>query len=79
MTNLSRRKFIITAGITAAGAIIANGCSSNGSNADNSSGTTSTAKPAANVTTVANAPKVETTKAKLGFIALTDSAPIIIA
>lgn len=79
MTNLSRRKFIITAGITAAGAIIANGCSSNGSSADNSGGTTTTAKPASNFTPVANAPKVETTKAKLGFIALTDSAPIIIA
>ncbi|BAZ16321.1 nitrate transport protein [Calothrix sp. NIES-4071] len=80
MTNLSRRKFIITAGITAASAIIANGCSSNGSNADNSGASTSTtAKPAANVTTVANAPKVETKSAKLGFIALTDSAPLIIA
>jgi nitrate/nitrite transport system substrate-binding protein len=79
MTNISRRKFIITAGVTAAGTIFVNGCS-NGSNADNSGASTNgTAKPAANVTTVANAPKVETTKAKLGFIALTDSAPLIIA
>jgi nitrate/nitrite transport system substrate-binding protein len=79
MTNLSRRKFIITAGITAAGTIFVNGCS-NGSNADNSGASTNvTAKPAANVSQAANAPKVETTKAKLGFIALTDSAPLIIA
>ncbi|MBF2065670.1 MAG: ABC transporter substrate-binding protein [Calothrix sp. C42_A2020_038] len=79
MTNLSRRKFIITAGITAAGTIFVNGCS-NGSNSDNSGASTNTtAKPASNVTPVTNGAKVETTKAKLGFIALTDSAPLIIA
>jgi nitrate/nitrite transport system substrate-binding protein len=79
MTNLSRRKFIITAGITAASTLIAHGCSSSGKNADNSSGgTTPSASPASNVT-LANSPKVETTKAKLGFIPLTDAAPLIIA
>ncbi len=79
MTNLSRRKFIITAGITAASTLIAHGCSSSGTNADNSSGgTTPSANPASNVTP-ANAPKVETTKAKLGFIPLTDASPLIIA
>jgi nitrate/nitrite transport system substrate-binding protein len=78
MTNLSRRKFIITAGITAASTLIAHGCSSSGKNADSSGGTTPSASPASNVTS-ANAPKVETTKAKLGFIPLTDAAPLIIA
>jgi nitrate/nitrite transport system substrate-binding protein len=75
MTNFSRRKFIITAGTVAAGSILIHGCSSNGSNADNSA----PGGKASNVSAVTNAPKVETTKAKLGFIPLTDSAPLIIA
>ncbi|MCC5638631.1 ABC transporter substrate-binding protein [Nostoc sp. CHAB 5844] len=76
MTNLSRRKFIFTTGAAAAASIVAHGCSSNTAS---SGGNAPSAAPAANVSTVANAPKVETTKAKLGFIALTDSAPLIIA
>lgn len=48
---------------------MAHGCSS--STSSNSSSST--------VSQAANAPKVETTQAKLGFIALTDSAPLIIA
>jgi nitrate/nitrite transport system substrate-binding protein len=81
MTNLSRRQFIITAGVATAGSIVVHGCTSSGQSGDNSSSTTpSGASPAANVTQAAqNAPKVETTKVKLGFIPLTDSAPIIIA
>ncbi|MBD2344070.1 CmpA/NrtA family ABC transporter substrate-binding protein [Anabaena subtropica] len=77
MTQVSRRKFLFTTTGAAAASILAHGCTSNTSN----SGTNQapTAAPAANVTTVANAPKVETTKAKLGFIALTDAAPLIIA
>ncbi len=78
MTNLSRRQFIITAGTAAAGSILVHGCSSNGSSADNPT-PNSTASSASSVTVVANAPKVETTKAKLGFIPLTDAAPLIIA
>jgi nitrate/nitrite transport system substrate-binding protein len=74
MTNLSRRKFIITVGATAAGTLLAHGCSSNSAeNSSSTGGTTPSAK------TVANGSKLETTKAKLGFIALTDSAPLIIA
>ncbi|AFZ00090.1 CmpA/NrtA family ABC transporter substrate-binding protein [Calothrix sp. PCC 6303] len=76
MSNLSRRKFIITAGATAAGTLLVHGCSSNGSNVDNSSSTGGTTP---SVAPVANGSKLETTKAKLGFIALTDSAPLIIA
>ncbi|MBD2495604.1 CmpA/NrtA family ABC transporter substrate-binding protein [Nostoc sp. FACHB-280] len=75
MTNLSRRKFIFTTGAAAAASIVAHGCSSNTAS---NGGNNPSAAPVSNVTS-ANAPKVETTKAKLGFIALTDSAPLIIA
>jgi len=72
MTKFSRRQFIITAGATAAGTLLVHGCSSSPSNP-----TASTSKsPAVNVNP-ADAPEV--TKATLGFIALTDSAPLIIA
>ncbi len=76
MSQLSRRKFIITASATAAGTFLVNGCSSkvkSGGSADSSS---PSAVPAANVN-AADAP--ETTTATLGFIALTDSSPLIIA
>ncbi|MBW4555192.1 MAG: ABC transporter substrate-binding protein [Trichormus sp. ATA11-4-KO1] len=70
MTNFPRRKFIYTAGAAAAASILAHGCTNN-----SQSGTTT----ATNVSLATNAPKVETTQVKLGFIALTDSAPLIIA
>ncbi|MBW4506812.1 MAG: ABC transporter substrate-binding protein [Scytonematopsis contorta HA4267-MV1] len=81
MKMTSRRKFIITASAAAAGSIILNACtSSNNKSAETpSGGNGATAKPAADVAASANAPKVETTKVKLGFIPLTDSAPLIIA
>ncbi len=71
MSNLSRRKFLSTAGATTLGAVVLNSCSS---------GTTSTTSPQtspnANVAP-ADTPEVKT--AKLGFIALTDAVPLIIA
>jgi len=74
MTNFSRRQFIITAGAATAASLLAHGCSSTSSSKSDAKGSTgSSTGPAA------NAPKVETTKAKLGFIALTDSSPLIIA
>ncbi len=83
MSNLSRRKFIIAAGTTAAGTLLAHGCSSGSSNTSgsptpstSSSTSSSTPTPAASINP-ADAPEVTT--AKLGFIALTDSAPLIIA
>ena len=76
MTQFSRRQFIITASAATAGSILAHGCSSNSTNNSSNGGT---ASPVANVSLAANAPKVETTSAKLGFIALTDSAPLIVA
>ncbi|MCU0534435.1 MAG: ABC transporter substrate-binding protein [Hydrococcus sp. Prado102] len=78
MSNLSRRKFILTAGATAASTVIIHGCSSG-----NTSQTT-TPSPAANTSPTASPVAAsgdgpEVTTAKLGFIALTDSAPLIIA
>jgi nitrate/nitrite transport system substrate-binding protein len=71
MTNFSRRKFIATLGATAAGTLIAHGCSSTspttGSSPTASSGTSGTM----------DTPEIDAIK--LGFIALTDSAPLIIA
>lgn len=75
MSNLSRRKFLITAGATAAGSMIIHGCSS-GTTASN---TTTSASPAASAVNVSAADTPEVTTASLGFIALTDSAPLIIA
>lgn len=77
MTKFSRRQFIITAGAATTGSLIAHGCSTGPSNtsASNTS-TTSNTVPAANINP-ADAPEVTT--AKLGFIALTDAAPLIIA
>jgi nitrate/nitrite transport system substrate-binding protein len=53
---------------------LAHGCSSSKSDSAKTDSATSSNSKLAN-----NSPKVETTTAKLGFIALTDSAPLIIA
>jgi nitrate/nitrite transport system substrate-binding protein len=66
MSKFTRRQFIYTAGATAAITALANGCSSE-------QNTTATTNP----TPIADTPEVTT--AKLGFIALTDAAPLIIA
>jgi nitrate/nitrite transport system substrate-binding protein len=78
MTHVSRRKFIFTTGAAAAVSIFAHACTSNNSQSTSTGEQTPSANPATNVTST-NAPKVETTKAKLGFIPLTDAAPLIIA
>jgi nitrate/nitrite transport system substrate-binding protein len=75
MSNLSRRKFLFTAGATTAATLMVNGCSS-GSNTSSNGTASPSAAPAVNVGS-GDAPEVTT--AKLGFIALTDSAPLIIA
>lgn len=79
MANLSRRKFIATLGVTAAGAIVVNGCSSGGGSDPEATGTAPAGETASEavIPTGADAPEVDTVK--LGFIALTDSAPLIIA
>ncbi|NJP11005.1 MAG: ABC transporter substrate-binding protein [Leptolyngbyaceae cyanobacterium RU_5_1] len=76
MSNLSRRKFMVTAGATAAGSLLINSCKSSKSKSANESSTSASAVPAVNVNP-ADAPEVAT--ATLGFIALTDSSPLIIA
>jgi nitrate/nitrite transport system substrate-binding protein len=76
MSNLSRRKFLFTAGATAAGAIVVNGCSTGLNSTSSNTASSPAATPAVNIS-AADAPEVTT--AKLGFIALTDSAPLIIA
>ncbi len=65
MSNLSRRKFLITAAGSAAGAMWLAACGSN--------------KKAPTASTAAGAGAPEVPGATLGFIALTDSAPLIIA
>jgi nitrate/nitrite transport system substrate-binding protein len=77
MTKFSRRQFIVTAGAATAGSLIVHGCSSGPANRSTSGGgTAGNTVPAANINP-ADAPEVTT--AKLGFIALTDAAPLIIA
>ena len=68
MSNLSRRKFLITAAGSAAGALWLAACGSPSKKSENQ--TTSQAGGA-------DAPELKT--ATLGFIALTDAAPLIIA
>jgi nitrate/nitrite transport system substrate-binding protein len=75
MSQFSRRKFIFTAGAAAAGSVLINACGNSGGG-DSQPSPTGTSSPAASVAP-GDAPEV--TKAKLGFIALTDSAPLIIA
>jgi nitrate/nitrite transport system substrate-binding protein len=73
MTKFTRRQFIFTAGTATAASLLMHGCASGNSNtATNNGGTV----PAANIDP-ADAPEVTT--ARLGFIALTDAAPLIIA
>jgi nitrate/nitrite transport system substrate-binding protein len=74
MTKFTRRQFIFTAGAATAATTLIHGCSSGSSS--NSTTTTSSASPAVNVS-AADTPEVTT--ARLGFIALTDASPLIVA
>ena len=73
MSNVSRRKFIVTAGAATAATFLINACTSS----TTSSSSSTEASPAASPVAATDTPEVTT--AKLGFIALTDSAPLIIA
>ncbi len=78
MSTFSRRKFLTTAGLSTVSAIALNACGGEATKPEaSSSASPSASKTTAPKVTAADAP--ETTKAKLGFIALTDSAPLIIA
>ncbi len=74
MSKLSRRRFIFTAGATAVGTAILHGCATPNNTATSPSPAGS---PAASPAASGETPEVTT--AKLGFIALTDAAPLIIA
>ena len=75
MSKVSRRKFIVTAGAATAATFLVNACTSSGTT--DSSSSSSNSSPAPSPVSAADTPEVTT--AKLGFIALTDSAPLIIA
>jgi len=74
MTEFSRRKFIITAGASAVGSVFLKGCS--GNPPDSVTGT-QTQQVAAVNTSPEQAP--ETTRVKLGYVPIVESAPLIIA
>jgi len=79
--SISRRKFLTTAGLSTVSAIALNACGGAETPKADTTATTK-ASPLANATAtpkVSAADTPEVTKAKLGFIALTDSAPLIIA
>jgi bicarbonate transport system substrate-binding protein len=75
--QISRRKFIVTAGVSAS-AVLLKGCLGNPPEAGKSGGnsTQSTGQVAANTNPEQ---KPETTKVKLGYIPIVESAPLIIA
>lgn len=75
MSKISRRNFLVTASATTAATLIINGCSSSRTASTGSNSASAPASPSP----VAAADAPEVTTAKLGFIALTDSAPLIIA
>ncbi len=77
LNQISRRKFIVTAGASA-GAVFLKGCLGNPPEAGNTGGTntTNTAQPVANISAEQ---QPETTKVKLGYIPIVESAPLIIA
>ncbi len=78
MSTFSRRKFLTTAGLSTVSAIALNACGGEATKPEaSSSASPSASKTTAPKVSAADAPEV--TKAKLGFIALTDSAPLIIA
>jgi len=72
--QVSRRKFIVTAGISAS-AVLLKGCLGNPPETSNT-GTKSSTQTVANIKPEQ---KPETTKAKLGYIPIVESAPLIIA
>jgi nitrate/nitrite transport system substrate-binding protein len=79
MTNFSRRKFLTTAGLSTVSAIALNACGGGETPKADTTATTNATTPAATAPKVSAVDTPEVTKAKLGFIALTDSAPLIIA
>jgi bicarbonate transport system substrate-binding protein len=73
--QISRRKFILTAGVSAS-AVLLKGCLGNPPEAGGGSSTQPAAQPVANLSPDQ---QPEITKAKLGYIPIVESAPLIIA
>jgi bicarbonate transport system substrate-binding protein len=75
MSNFSRRKFLSTAAVSAAGAVFLKGCGNPPETTTSSPATSPAGSP------VALTPETtpETPKAKLGFIPIFEAAPLIIA
>ena len=76
MSRLSRRQFLFNASAATAATLLIHGCT-NPSNNTASTSSSSGAAPSPGPVAAADTPEVTT--AKLGFIALTDAAPLIIA
>jgi bicarbonate transport system substrate-binding protein len=72
--NVSRRKFLVSASATAAGAVLLKGCTTPSASTGNTN-TTTAASPAP----VAAGDAPETTKAVLGYLPIVESAPLIVA
>ncbi len=79
MSNFSRRKFLTTATLSAAGAVVLKGCVGNPPEPGGGTATSTGSEPATTQTPTAAAGSVETTSIKLGFIPIVESAPLIIA
>ncbi|HEY9689469.1 MAG TPA: ABC transporter substrate-binding protein, partial [Coleofasciculaceae cyanobacterium] len=80
MSSLSRRKFLFTAATATGAAIAIHGCAAGGSNSASSPSPSASGSPAGgSPSPAASIAPPEVTTAKLGFIALTDAAPLIIA
>ncbi len=75
--QISRRKFIVTAGVSAS-AVLLKGCLGNPPEAGKT-GSTSTQLATQPTANISDAQKPEITKAKLGYIPIIESAPLIIA
>lgn len=77
---LTRRKFLATAGATAAASVALKGCVGNPPDPNATTTTTADASPAADAGSAVKAgAEPEVTTAKLGYIPIVESAPLIIA
>lgn len=78
MAEFSRRKFLLTAGVSAAGSVFLKGCLGN---PPEPGGTANQAQQpvATNATNVSAGDAPETTTVKLGYLPIIESAPLIVA
>ncbi|MEA5508923.1 CmpA/NrtA family ABC transporter substrate-binding protein [Crocosphaera sp. UHCC 0190] len=76
---LSRRKFLVTASMSAASAVLLKGCLGNPPEPTANNSPTTTPSPAGSPSALTPETTPETTKIKLGYIPIVESAPLIIA